>query len=61
MSHAFKNKELPMSMALPGNLSREIHKKVKRKVQGVPQLQAAANPWHQEEEKKDKDQRVQNK
>ena len=25
-----------------------------REVQGVPQLQAAANPWHQEEEKKDK-------
>ena len=29
-------------------------KKNNRKVQGVPQSQAAANPWHQEEEKKDK-------
>ena len=27
----------------------------------MPQSQAAANPWHQEEEKKDKNQRVQNK
>ena len=30
------------------------HKKVNRKVQGVPQSQAAANPRQQEEEKEDK-------
>ena len=36
-------------------------KKVNRKVQGMPQSQAAANPWHQEEEKKDRNWRVQNK
>ena len=35
--------------------------KVNRNIQGVPQSQAAANPRHQEEEKKDTDQRVQNK
>ena len=35
-------------------------KKVNRKVQGVPQSQTAAHPWHQEEEKKTK-WRVQNK
>ena len=29
-------------------------KKVNRKVNGLPQSQATANPWHQEEEKKDK-------
>ena len=29
-------------------------KKVNRKVQGVPQSQTAANPWHQEEEKIDR-------
>ena len=29
-------------------------KKVNRKVQGVPQSQAAANPCHKEEEKKDR-------
>ena len=27
-----------------------VYKKVKRKVQGVPQSQVAAKPWHQEEE-----------
>ena len=37
------------------------HKIVNRKVQGVPLSEAAANPWHQEEEKKDKNYRVQNK
>ena len=26
-------------------------KKIHRKIQGVPQSQAVANPWHQEEEK----------
>ena len=31
-----------------------LNKKIKRKVQGVPQSQTAANPRHQEEEKKDK-------
>ena len=31
----------------------KISKNVNRKVQGLPQLQAAAYPWHQEEEKKD--------
>ena len=35
---------------------------VNRKVQGVPQSQTAANPWHQEEEKNDKKkQHAQNK
>ena len=29
-------------------------KNVNRKVQGVPLQEATANPWHQEEEKKDK-------
>ena len=29
-------------------------KNVNRKIQEGPQLQTAANPWHQEEEKKDK-------
>ena len=36
-------------------------KKVNRKVQGIPQSQTAANPWHQEEEKKDKNIHAQNK
>ena len=31
-----------------------VIKKVNRKVQRVPQLQTAANPRHQEEEKNDK-------
>ena len=30
---------------------RIISKKVNRKVQEKPQAEAAANPWHQEEEK----------
>ena len=34
---------------------------VNRKVQAVPQSEAAADPWHQEEEKKDRKWRVQNK
>ena len=38
-----------------------FRKKVNRKIQGVPQSQAAANPWHQEEEKKDRNLRVPNK
>ena len=29
-----------------------IKKKVNRKVQEEPQAEVAANPWHQEEEKK---------
>ena len=33
----------------------DFTKKVNRKVQGMPQSQTAANPRHQEEEKKDKD------
>ena len=44
-------------------ISREIpcliiKTKVNIKVQGVSQSQAAANPWHQEEEKKDKSTRA---
>ena len=35
-----------------------IIKKVNRKVQGVPQSQAAGNPWNKEEEKTDRNQRV---
>ena len=31
-----------------------LEKKVNRKVHGVPQSEAAVNPSHQEEEKKDK-------
>ena len=38
-----------------------MKKKVNRKVQGVPQSQATTYHWHQEEEKKDKNQRGQNK
>ena len=34
-------------------------KKGKRKVQGVPQLQAAAHPRHQEEEETDKNKQAQ--
>ena len=34
--------------------STYFYRKQIRKIQGVPQSQAAANPWHQEEEKKDK-------
>ena len=41
------------------SLAKPIVKKVNKKVQGVSQ--AAANPWHQEGEKKDKNQPVQNK
>ena len=33
---------------------------VKRKVQGVPQSQVAANLWHQEEEERDTNQHAQN-
>ena len=36
-------------------------KKVDRKIQGMPQSQTAANPRHQEEEKKDKNIHAQNK
>ena len=36
-------------------------KKLNRKVQGMPQSQTAANPRHQEEEKKDKNIRKANK
>ena len=39
----------------------EVTRKVNRKVQGVPQLEAVANPWRQEEEQKDNNLRVQNK
>ena len=39
----------------------DVEKKVNRKVQGVPQSQAAVNPWHQEEEKKNRNWCVQNK
>ena len=38
-----------------------VEKKVNRKVQGMPQSQTAANPRHQEEEKKDKNMHAQNK
>ena len=37
------------------------YKKVNRQIQGMPQSQTAANPRHQEEEKKDKNIHVQNK
>ena len=37
------------------------YRKVNRKVQGVPQSQTAVNPRHQEEEKNDKNEYVQNK
>ena len=42
-------------------MARECHshKKGKRKIQGVPQLQAAAHPRHQEEEEKDKTKQAQ--
>ena len=36
-----------------------LHKKGKRKVQGVPQSQTAALPRHQEEEETDKTKQVQ--
>ena len=36
-------------------------KRNNRKVQGVPRSETAANPWHQEQEKKDKTPRMQNK
>ena len=45
-------------------MPRTAHSNVKtvnRKVQGVPQSQTAANPRHQEEEKNDKNEHVQNK
>ena len=38
-----------------------ITKKVNRKVQGVPQSQTAVKLWHQEQEKTDRNWRVQNK
>ena len=34
---------------------------VKGKVQGLPQSQVAANPWHQEEEERNTNQHMQNK
>ena len=37
------------------------YKNANRKVQGMPQSQAAATLWYQEEEKKDTNERVQNK
>ena len=40
---------------------RRTWKQVNRNVQGVPQSQAAAKPRHEEEETKDKNQRMQNK
>ena len=40
--------------ALCNVLGKYGYKKVNRKVQGMPQSQTAANPRHQEEEKKDK-------
>ena len=40
---------------------KTLSKKVNRKVQEVSQSQIAANSWHQEEEKKDKNLHVQNK
>ena len=42
-----QKQEIPKKDIWPP-ISREIN----RKVHGVPQSQAAANPWHQEEEKK---------
>ena len=36
-------------------------KNVKRKFQGLPQSQVAANPWHHKEEENDKNQHAQNK
>ena len=38
-----------------------LWKQVKRKIQGVPQSQVAANPRHQEEEERDINQHAQNK
>ena len=39
----------------------KLYKKINRNVQGMPQSQTAANPRHQEEEKKDKNIHAQNK
>ena len=40
-------------------LINKTHKKVERKVQGVPQSQTAALPRHQEEEETDKSKQAQ--
>ena len=41
-----------MSLSYPCGI--RVSQKVNRKAQGVPQSQATANPWHQEEQKKDR-------
>ena len=42
-------------------MSASLHKKGKRKVQGVPQSQTAALPRHQEEEETDKSKKSTNR
>ena len=49
-----------LSICLKKQINADM-KKVNRKVQGMPQSQTAANPRHQEEEKKDKNIHAQNK
>ena len=51
--------ELGTKRQNPSNLNQRGWK-VNRKVQGMPQSQTAANPRHQEEEKKDKNIHAQN-
>ena len=50
----FIKSQFPRSLASFGNVSFHSVKNDNRKVQGVPQSQTAANPWHQEEEKMDR-------
>ena len=57
LSSIFKDR--PVTSAIPAYFKNTEN--VNKKVQGVPQSEAATNPWHQEEEKKDKNQCVQNK
>ena len=66
--HKLRNDPRYDKMLFDSNMARpkmikliSLCNKVKRKVQGIPQSQTAANPRHQEEEKKDKNIHTQNK
>ena len=59
LSRHFANQDSFADKKLPPKYLNTIKKKGKRKVQGVPQLQAEAFPKHQEEEETDKTKQAQ--
>ena len=50
--HYFSYSDIFIKFCQDFSYKEKVNKKVNRKVQEEPQAEVAANPWHQEEEKK---------